>query len=154
MRGTHFNIRWKTGAELAPLLRSIEAFAARHDLALMPPGGRKPMVEPWGRKPYSVKWWRNERFEHVESDDPAALDPLKDPDFAAIFWELYDREGRAWFAFSIVQDPDAQEKSVKAGRVHRLFAEVDETFSRLALFSRRGSVPEKSTTNCASCRAC
>jgi len=91
MRGTHFNIRWKAGAGLAPLLRSIKAFAARHDLALMPPGGRKPMVEPWGRKPYTVRWWRNKEHEHVESDDPAALDPFKDADFAQISWELYDR---------------------------------------------------------------
>jgi hypothetical protein len=135
MRGTHFIIRWKTGAELAPLVRSIEAFAARHELALMPPGGRKPMVEPWGRKPYSVKWWRNERFEHVESDDPTALDPLKDPDFAVILWELYDREGRWWSSFCINQDPDLPEKSVKAGCVHRLFIGVDETYSRLYLES-------------------
>jgi hypothetical protein len=135
MRGTNLHIRWKSGAELPPLLCSIEAFAARHDLALMPLGGRKPMVEPWGRKPYRVKWWRHGRIEAVESDDPAALNPLNDSDFAAIFWELYDREGRWWFSFGINQDPDAPEKSVKAGRVHRLFIGVDETYSRLYLTS-------------------
>ncbi len=146
MRGTHFNIRWKMGTELAPLLRSIEAFAARHELALMPPGGRKPMVEPWGRRPYSVKWWRNQKIEPVESDDPAALNPLNDPDFAQILWELCDRNGKYWFAFSITQDPDAQEESVKAGRVYRLFAGVDETYSRLYLESyaeERGTARKK-----------
>jgi len=71
----------------------------------------------------------------VESDDPAALDPFKDADFAQISWELYDREGRWWFAFSITQDPDRPEKSVKAGRLHRLFIGVDETYSRLYLES-------------------
>jgi hypothetical protein len=134
MRGTHVNIRWKTGTELAPLLRAIEAFAARHELALMPPGGRKPMVEPWGRKPYSVKWWRSGRIERVESGDPAGLNPLNDLDFAALSWELYDREGRWWFSFSINQDPGAQEKSVRAGRVHRLFTGVQETYSRLCVY--------------------
>ncbi|HYG34628.1 MAG TPA: hypothetical protein VEC99_07590 [Clostridia bacterium] len=135
MRGTHVNICWKAGIELAPLLRRVEAFAGRHELTLMPSEGRKPgYLEPWGRKPYGVKWWRNQKIESVESDDPAALNPLSDPDFAQILWELYDRNGKYWFAFSITQDPDAQEKSVKAGRVHRLFAGVDETFSRLAIY--------------------
>lgn len=74
-------------------------------------------------------------MESAESDDPAALNPLNDPDFAQILWELYDRNGRYWFAFSITQDPDAQEKSVEAGRVHRLFIGLHETFSRLYVYT-------------------
>jgi len=43
-----------------PLLYCVEHFAVRHELALMPPEGRKPgYLEPWGGKSYRVMWWRN-----------------------------------------------------------------------------------------------
>src|SRR2546423_1653533 len=98
MRGTHVNFRWKTGIELAPLVRCVQAFAGGHDLTLMPPEGRRSgCLEPRRSKPYNVKWWRNQKIESVESDDPIALNPLNDPDFAAISWGLYDRSGKCWF---------------------------------------------------------
>src|SRR5215475_12103782 len=92
----------------------------------MPRGKRKLWyLPPWGVKPYSVSWYRNERVEGIETEEPAALEPLKDPDFNAVRWELYDREGRQWFSLSIVRD------SVTAGRVHRLFVGVDEYYAFL-----------------------
>jgi hypothetical protein len=138
MRGTHVNIRWKAGAELAPLLHRIQAFAARYDLGLMPPAGRKPgCVEPWGKKPYKFHWWNRseKKGRSSETDDPTALAPLEDSEFGALYWELYNLEGRCWFCFSITKDPDSPEESVKASRVYRLFTGVDETYSRLYLES-------------------
>jgi hypothetical protein len=90
----------------------------------MPPGGRKPgLMPPWGAKPYTVMWYRNKSIERIETEEPAALEPVKDPDFSGIYWELYAPEGQRWYALSIIR------KSVVAMRVHRLYIGVDEFYA-------------------------
>jgi len=123
-KSTSIDVCWTAGTELTPLLGGLEAFASRHNLLLMPPGGQKPgRVPPWGAKPYSIHYSKGKRIETIETDEPAELEPLKDPDFRGIYWELYTTEGYIWFVHSIIRE------SVVAMRARRLFIGVDEYFA-------------------------
>ena len=80
-------------------------------------------MHPWGAKPYLITYSKDKRIERIETEEPAALEPLKDPDFRRMEWELYTPEGQRWFVLSIIRE------SVAATRVRRLHIGVDEFFA-------------------------
>jgi hypothetical protein len=125
LRGTYVDVFWHAGIELKALLEGVAGFSARHGLALMPLGGKKPgYLPPHGLRPYRITF-READVSSVETDDVIAARPFHNPRFNGVYWELYDVVGKEWFWLSI------RKESLVGGRVGRLFIAFYEGYFSL-----------------------